>query len=161
MKVMSRESENEEEEEGNLGHKRGEPRRVITLVMKLSNGSSCRESDFQEASTPFFQMLKLDELLERGNNNNNNQIQKEWSSRLLRKGRLRDEESRFQLPPFPLSLSLSSLSSCYLSRRRRSILRGGGGTSATSRWKEESWVANSDLVDTDLDDEMTRLSPFL
>lgn len=45
MKVMSRESENEEEE-GNLGHKRGEPRRVITLVMKLSNGSSCRESDF-------------------------------------------------------------------------------------------------------------------
>ena len=148
MKVMSRESENGEE--GEISVVKEASHDVRNYVMKLWNGSSDRGIWRWPTFLSFAIDLDFDEQFPQEEGNAATFLRSKWkfmtkttmdrkerSSRLLRKGRLRDED----YVSSSLLVSSLSLSSPLPFSERRSIRGeggGGGGTSTISRAVERN-----------------------
>lgn len=145
MKVMSRESENGEE--GEISVVKEASHDVRNYVMKLWNGSSGRGIWRWPTFLSFAIDLDFDEQFPQEEGNAATFLRSKWkfmtkttmdrkerSSRLLRKGRLRDED----YVSSSLLVSSLSLSSPLPFSERRSIRGGGGETSTISRAVERN-----------------------
>lgn len=143
MKVMSRESENGEE--GEISVVKEASHDVRNYVMKLWNGSSDRGIWRRPTFLSFAIDLDFDEQFPQEEGYAATFLRSKWkfmtkttmdrkerSSRLLRKGRLRDYVSS------SLLVSSLSLSSPLPFSERRSIRGGGGETSTISRAVERN-----------------------